>query len=71
MLRCIGQPFRAFLLGRAPWPALGFTAFGLVRTVDANRAIVAETIVVAFGGIVGTLHPPYFTGTPTSAIAVG
>lgn len=51
--------------------ALIFTRLGLVRTESANRAIVAETIVFLFGGILGTLHHLYFTGTPTSVIAVG
>ncbi|WP_119155330.1 nitric-oxide reductase large subunit [Caldimonas tepidiphila] len=51
--------------------ALIFTKLGLVRAVSANRAIVAETIVFLFGGILGTLHHLYFTGTPTSIIAVG
>lgn len=51
--------------------ALIFTKLGLVRTTSANRAIVAETIVFLFGGILGTLHHLYFTGAPTSVIAVG
>jgi nitric oxide reductase subunit B len=51
--------------------ALIFTKLGLVRAVSANRAIVAETIVFLFGGILGTLHHLYFTGAPTSVIAVG
>ena len=51
--------------------ALIFTRLGLVRSQSANRAIVAETIVFLFGGILGTLHHLYFTGTPTSIIAVG
>src|SRR5512133_1952815 len=51
--------------------ALIFTRIGLVRPESANRAIVAETIVFLFGGILGTLHHLYFTGTPTSVIAVG
>jgi nitric oxide reductase subunit B len=51
--------------------ALIFTKLGLVRAESANRAIVAETIVFLFGGILGTLHHLYFTGTPTSIIAVG
>ncbi|WP_298232950.1 nitric-oxide reductase large subunit [uncultured Azohydromonas sp.] len=51
--------------------ALIFTKLGLVRPASANRAIVAETIVFLFGGILGTLHHLYFTGTPTSVIAVG
>jgi nitric oxide reductase subunit B len=51
--------------------ALIFTNLGLVRAASANRAIIAETIVFLFGGILGTLHHLYFTGTPTSVIAVG
>ncbi|WP_457349849.1 nitric-oxide reductase large subunit [Roseateles sp. P5_D6] len=51
--------------------ALIFTNLGLVRPASANRAIVAETIVFLFGGILGTLHHLYWTGTPTSVIAVG
>jgi nitric oxide reductase subunit B len=51
--------------------ALLFTKLGLVRAESANRAIIAETIVFLFGGILGTLHHLYWTGTPTSVIAVG
>jgi nitric oxide reductase subunit B len=51
--------------------ALIFTNLGLIRASSANRAIIAETIVFLFGGILGTLHHPYWTGTPTSVIAVG
>jgi nitric oxide reductase subunit B len=51
--------------------ALIFTKLGLVRATSANRAIVAETIVFLFGGILGTLHHLYWTGTPVSVIAVG
>jgi nitric oxide reductase subunit B len=51
--------------------ALIFTRLGLIRASSANRAIVAETIVFLFGGILGTLHHLYWTGTPTSVIAVG
>lgn len=51
--------------------ALIFTRLGLVHAASANRAIVAETIVFLFGGILGTLHHLYFTGTPISVIAVG
>jgi nitric oxide reductase subunit B len=51
--------------------ALIFTNLGLVRATSANRAILAETIVFLFGGILGTLHHLYWTGTPTSVIAVG
>ena len=51
--------------------ALIFTNLGLIRAASANRAIIAETIVFLFGGILGTLHHLYWTGTPTSVIAVG
>jgi nitric oxide reductase subunit B len=51
--------------------ALLFTRLGLVRAAAANSAIILETIVFLFGGILGTLHHLYFTGTPTVVIAVG
>ncbi|MGE5097510.1 MAG: nitric-oxide reductase large subunit [Betaproteobacteria bacterium] len=51
--------------------ALIFTRLGLVSASSANKAIVAETVVFLFGGILGTLHHLYWTGTPTSVIAVG
>ena len=51
--------------------ALLFTRLGLVAAASANRAIVMETVVFLFGGILGTLHHLYWTGTPTSVIAVG
>ncbi|HZZ92336.1 MAG TPA: nitric-oxide reductase large subunit [Usitatibacter sp.] len=51
--------------------ALIFTRLGLVAAASANRAIVMETIVFLLGGILGTLHHLYWTGTPTSVIAVG
>lgn len=51
--------------------ALLFSRLGLIRAATANTAIILETIVFMFGGILGTLHHLYFTGTPTSVIAVG
>jgi len=51
--------------------ALIFTRLGLIRAATANSAIVLETVVFLFGGILGTLHHLYFTGTPTSVIALG
>ncbi|GAB3416970.1 nitric-oxide reductase large subunit [Massilia agilis] len=51
--------------------ALLFTRLGLIRAATANSAIVLETIVFLFGGILGTLHHLYWTGTPTSVIAIG
>ncbi|MBV8647546.1 nitric-oxide reductase large subunit [Paludibacterium sp.] len=51
--------------------ALIFSRLGLIRIESANRAIVMETIVFLFGGILGTLHHLYFTGATTAVIAVG
>jgi len=51
--------------------ALLFTRLGLIRATTAHSAIVLETIVFLFGGILGTLHHLYFTGTPTIVIAIG
>lgn len=51
--------------------ALLFTRLGLIHAATANTAIVLETIVFLFGGILGTLHHLYFTGTPTFVIAIG
>ena len=51
--------------------ALLFVRLGLVRAAAANAAAVFSTAVFLLGGILGTLHHLYFTGTPTSVIAVG
>jgi nitric oxide reductase subunit B len=51
--------------------ALIFVRLGLVAAPSANRAVVFSTIVFLLGGILGTLHHLYFTGTPTAVIAVG
>lgn len=51
--------------------ALLFTRLGLIRAASAHSAIVLETIVFLFGGILGTLHHLYFTGTPVFVIALG
>lgn len=51
--------------------ALLFTRLGLIRVATANSAILIETMVFLLGGILGTLHHLYFTGTPISVIAIG
>ena len=48
-----------------------FTRLGLVRTKNAVTAILFATIVFLTGGVLGTFHHLYFTGTPTSVIAFG
>ncbi len=51
--------------------ALIFVALGLVRARSANTAVVFSTAVFLTGGILGTLHHLYFSGTPTAVIAWG
>jgi len=51
--------------------ALLFTRLGLVRARLATQAVLFETAVFLFGGILGTLHHLYFAGVTISVIAVG
>ncbi|HYE51092.1 MAG TPA: nitric-oxide reductase large subunit [Azospirillaceae bacterium] len=51
--------------------SLIFVRLGLVRAATANVAVLSTTIVFLFGGVLGTLHHLYFSGTPVSVIAVG
>ncbi|WCE31594.1 nitric-oxide reductase large subunit [Vibrio sp. SCSIO 43137] len=51
--------------------ALLFVRLGLVRAQSANSAVLFATVVFLTGGLIGTLHHLYFTGTPTSVIAWG
>jgi nitric oxide reductase subunit B len=48
-----------------------FTRLGLLRATSATTAVLFATIVFLSGGVLGTLHHLYFTGTPTSVIALG
>jgi nitric oxide reductase subunit B len=48
-----------------------FTRLGLLRTSTATTAVLFATIVFLSGGVLGTLHHLYFTGTPTAVIALG
>ena len=48
-----------------------FTRLGLLRVTSATAAVLFATIVFLSGGVLGTLHHLYFTGTPTSVIALG
>ncbi|MBA2919984.1 nitric-oxide reductase large subunit [Sphingomonas sp. MAH-20] len=51
--------------------ALIFAGLGLVRARAANTAVVFSTAVFLTGGILGTLHHLYFSGTTTPVIAWG
>lgn len=44
---------------------------GLVAPKHATNATIASTGIFLFGGIPGTFHHLYFSGTPTSIMAVG
>jgi nitric oxide reductase subunit B len=48
-----------------------FTRLGLLRSSTATVAVLFATIVFLGGGVLGTLHHLYFTGTPTAVIALG
>jgi len=48
-----------------------FSRLGLVRASTATVGVLFATIVFLTGGVLGTLHHLYFTGTPTSVIALG
>jgi nitric oxide reductase subunit B len=48
-----------------------FTRLGLLRPNVATVAVLFATIVFLAGGVLGTLHHLYFTGTPTAVIAIG
>ncbi len=51
--------------------ALLTVKLGLVRARTANHAVLFATVIFLTGGVLGTLHHLYFSGTTTSVIAVG
>src|SRR5208337_4509022 len=48
-----------------------FTRMGLLRTATATAAVLFSTTIFLTGGIIGTFHHLYFTGTPTGILALG
>lgn len=48
-----------------------FTRMGLLRTATATAAVLFSTIIFLTGGIIGTFHHLYFTGTPLGVMAFG
>ncbi|MCU7495440.1 MAG: nitric-oxide reductase large subunit [Ignavibacteria bacterium] len=48
-----------------------FTRMGLLKVATATSAVLFSTIIFLSGGIVGTFHHLYFTGTPTAVMALG
>lgn len=51
--------------------SLLFVHMGLVRSSTATVMVLFATIIFLFGGVLGTFHHLYFSGTPISAIAAG
>jgi nitric oxide reductase subunit B len=48
-----------------------FSRMGLLRTRTATSAVIFSSTIFLSGGIIGTFHHLYFTGTPTSILALG
>ncbi len=48
-----------------------FTRMGLLRAATATAAVLFSTVIFLSGGIIGTFHHLYFTGTPTAVLALG
>ena len=48
-----------------------FTRMGLLRIKSATNNVLFATIIFLSGGILGTFHHLYFTGTPTGVMALG
>ena len=51
--------------------AFVFSKLGLIKPENATRATLLATAIFLFGGIPGTFHHLYFSGTPISIMAVG
>jgi nitric oxide reductase subunit B len=51
--------------------AFVFARMGLVRPAHAGAAVIASSALFLFAGIPGTFHHLYFSGTPTSIMAIG
>jgi nitric oxide reductase subunit B len=48
-----------------------FVRMGLVNVRSATSTVLFSTVIFLFGGILGTFHHLYFTGTPTAVLALG
>ncbi|MFA7493956.1 MAG: nitric-oxide reductase large subunit [Proteiniphilum sp.] len=48
-----------------------FTRMGLLGIKSATNNVLFATIIFLTGGILGTFHHLYFTGTPTAVMALG
>jgi nitric oxide reductase subunit B len=48
-----------------------FVRLEIVKATTATLAVLFTTIIFLSGGILGTFHHLYFTGTPTAVMAIG
>jgi nitric oxide reductase subunit B len=48
-----------------------FVRMQLIRASIATASVLFSTIIFLSGGIIGTFHHLYFTGTPTAVLALG
>jgi nitric oxide reductase subunit B len=48
-----------------------FVRLGLLRTKTATLSVLLATVIFLSGGILGTFHHLYFSGTPTAIMALG
>jgi len=48
-----------------------FVRLQIIKAITATTAVLFSTIVFLSGGILGTFHHLYFTGTPTAVLALG
>jgi nitric oxide reductase subunit B len=48
-----------------------FSRLRLLPTALATRAVLFSTAIYLTGGILGTFHHLYYTGTPTAVLALG
>lgn len=48
-----------------------FTRMGLLQAATASAAVLFSTTIFLTGGIIGTFHHLYFSGTPTAVLALG
>ncbi|MBW1656120.1 nitric-oxide reductase large subunit [Flavobacterium quisquiliarum] len=48
-----------------------FVRLGLLKTKTATLNVIFSTIIFMSGGILGTFHHLYFSGTPTAVMALG
>ena len=48
-----------------------FVRLNIVKAATATTAVLFSTVVFLAGGILGTFHHLYFTGTPTAIMALG